>query len=699
MYKKLMNLVERLVSVRTFDTDQSWRGRMLGHMLLLSIFAGSVLTVIDVMVAIAKPGSIWLYYSITDLIALCVLIGLLWLNQRGRVRTAAFIFFISIIVAIPVLFQTDNLGFVLVAYALPVIAASFVIGPWASLLMAVFSGISYTAGFFLSRVNHTYDYVGIVVLFVLAWVAWIASDSLEKNIKDRIRSVEAMRQNEARYRFFIEGSSDIIWQTDRDLVLTYINPADERIRGFRSEEVVGKPIFANLKPEMSEFLARELEVDLQGEAAGRWPGPSRYEMEQLCKDGRYIWTEVYVNPLISPQGRLEGYNGISHDITERRLAEHKLREITNWLEEAERVAHVGCWAFDMRRGTVWASQEARRIYGLGNGELAIRSVQEVPLLEYRPLLDQALKSLIEENTPYDLEFRILRKDDGVLRAIHSLAEYDAAEQRVFGVIQDITEQRATEEQYRLLNLELEERVRERTFLLEQANTNLESFSYSVSHDLRSPLRAMEGFSQVLLDDYAPRMEEPALKYVQRIRSGARRMSQLIDDLLRLSRVSQAEIFVTKVDLGLIASQVLAELQEQHPDRQVEAIVPQRVFAFADRNLVRILLDNLLMNAWKFTGQHPSARIEFGQVQQDGETVFFVRDDGAGFDPLYAGKLFGVFQRLHHESQFPGTGIGLATVLRIVQRHGGRIWAEGEVEKGACFYFTLPTEKRTGTGPI
>jgi signal transduction histidine kinase len=225
--------------------------------------------------------------------------------------------------------------------------------------------------------------------------------------------------------------------------------------------------------------------------------------------------------------------------------------------------------------------------------------------------------------------------------------------------------------------------------IEAANKELEAFSYSVSHDLRAPLRAIDGFSQVLLEDYADRLDDQARDYLNRVRSATQRMGHLIDDMLTLSRVTRAEMRRGIVDLSMLAADVLAELQKSEPERKVDWRIESGLIAEGDAPLLRVALVNLLGNAWKFTGKTANAKIEFGAMRNaDGATEFFVRDNGAGFDMAYADKLFGAFQRLHLASEFPGTGIGLATVQRIIHRHGGRVWAEGAVGKGATFYFSL-----------
>jgi len=225
--------------------------------------------------------------------------------------------------------------------------------------------------------------------------------------------------------------------------------------------------------------------------------------------------------------------------------------------------------------------------------------------------------------------------------------------------------------------------------LQAVNKELEAFSYSASHDLRAPLRAIDGFSQALLEDYAGKLDEEGQGYLQRLRAASQRMAQLIDDLLNLSRVTRAEMSRDDVNLTALAQEVAEELRKAEPGRQADVIIAPGLRASGDERLLRVVLANLLGNAWKFTNKRPRARIEFGITEQEGKSAYFVRDDGVGFDMAYVRKLFGAFQRLHSTSEFKGTGIGLATVQRIIHRHGGQVWAEGAVEQGATFYFALP----------
>ena len=255
---------------------------------------------------------------------------------------------------------------------------------------------------------------------------------------------------------------------------------------------------------------------------------------------------------------------------------------------------------------------------------------------------------------------------------------------LLGISEDITERKQAEDAIRKLNEDLQAQ----TVQLEAANKELEAFSYSVSHDLRAPLRHIDGFSQILLEDYAGKLDDEGCRHLKRVREASQQMAQLIDDLLNLSRVTRAEMRRETVDLSRMAEIAAEALKKIQSDRKAEFVIEKGLTAEGDERLLRVALDNLLGNAWKYTGKRPQARIEVGRTNHGGRPAYFVRDNGAGFNMAYAHKLFGAFQRLHSVSEFPGTGIGLATVQRIIHRHGGRVWAESEVDKGATFYFTL-----------
>lgn len=257
------------------------------------------------------------------------------------------------------------------------------------------------------------------------------------------------------------------------------------------------------------------------------------------------------------------------------------------------------------------------------------------------------------------------------------------------LVRNVDKARRSEEEKRgKLNEELERRIAERTAQLEFANRELESFAYSVAHDLRAPLRAISSFSDALTDDCAAHLDATGLEYLRRIRGSTERMSELIDCILALSRVHRTPLISTRCDLSALARAVSEQLQVQYPERTVRFTLQEGLVDRGDSQLLRSVLENLLGNAWKFTRERPVAEIEFGATQEQGRRTYFVKDNGAGFEMAYQHKLFGVFQRLHSQAEFEGNGVGLATVQRIIRRHGGHIWGEGQPGQGACFFFTL-----------
>jgi len=284
----------------------------------------------------------------------------------------------------------------------------------------------------------------------------------------------------------------------------------------------------------------------------------------------------------------------------------------------------------------------------------------------------------------ELEQRVLERTADLTRSNEALSREIADREKAQRALME------SEEKVRQLNADLERRVVERTAELSAANRELEAFCYSVSHDLRSPLRAINGFSQILVEDYKDQLDAEAVSHLTRVRAASKRMGQLIDDLLALSRTTRAELVRRPVDLTRMAQSILTNLGTGEPDRRVQTVVARGMVVPADPSLLHVVLDNLLSNAWKFTRRTAHARIEVGCQSDGGQgaEVYFVRDNGAGFDMVHLKKMFGTFQRLHHEAEFEGTGIGLAIVQRIIDRHGGRIWAEGAVGSGATFYFTL-----------
>jgi len=383
------------------------------------------------------------------------------------------------------------------------------------------------------------------------------------------------------------------------------------------------------------------------------------------------------------------YRAAKDEITERQAAEAALREREASFRLLFANNPLPMWVYDLDTlAFLEVNQAAVAHYGYSRSEFL-----EMRITDIRPHADlpMLLEQLQQERAALEVTgpWRHRLHDGRLITVIIHSHTLDFAGQRaVLVVAEDITERQQAAEAIQHLNADLERRVAERTAQLEVTNKELEAFSYSVSHDLRAPLRSIDGFSLALLEDYGDQLDADGQDYLQRVRSATQRMSQLIDDLLSLARVTRSALNYESVDLSACAGSIADELQRAQPDRQAEYLIAPDLIARGDGRLLRVMLENLLGNAWKFTVKRQCATIEFGAIPIDGQVAYFVRDNGAGFDMAYADKLFGAFQRLHAMSEFPGTGVGLATVQRIIHRHGGRVWAESAVEQGATFYFTL-----------
>lgn len=413
------------------------------------------------------------------------------------------------------------------------------------------------------------------------------------------------------------------------------------------------------------------------------------EFRFMKKDGQWMWIngkgKIYERDASGKPARIVGTHT---DITDRKQTQEKLEQeksekelIINNL--AEQVAFL-----DPEMHIIWANSKVIERHNLGTVEYKGKKCYEVYHQLSEPCPDCPIIDVFKTGLA---ESGVHRSPDGYYWQMTGTPMFDD-DGKIIGVLDtalDISDLKAVEEELKVLNINLEKKVKERTIKLEALNKELESFAYSVSHDLRTPLRAIEGFSSRLNEKYIDQFDEQGQHYLNRIRNNTSNMSKLIDDLLKLSRVSRTEINLQEVDLSHLAKECVKLMQETNPVHRVEIEITTDLLTRGDQALLRVMLENLLNNAWKFSSQEAQAKIEIGRAIIDGEEVFYVRDNGVGFDMTYADKLFGTFQRLHSADEFRGTGIGLATVQRIINRHGGKVWAEGEVGKGATFYFSLP----------
>ena len=389
--------------------------------------------------------------------------------------------------------------------------------------------------------------------------------------------------------------------------------------------------------------------------------------------------------------------GIGTDITESKKKEFILRQSEEALKETQRIAHLGSWYLDLATNQVFWSEELYKMYGVDSALPPPLYTESMKLFtsESWEKLSNAIAQAAEKGIPYELELEMVPKRGGIgwmLARGEQVRDANGAPVRVRGVAMDITERKLAEIEISNLNKSLESKVVERTAKLEAINKDLESFSYSISHDLRSPLRAISGFSKILKEDYENKLDSEGNRLLNVVGDNAKKMGNLIDDILAFSRAGRDEVEHTAIDMKKMVEGVWEELKPGLGDREGHLDIRNILPASGDAPAIHQVVFNLLSNAIKFSKHQSPAHVEIDSYVDGSETVFYVKDNGVGFDMQYAPMLFGVFKRLHGMDEFEGTGIGLAIVKRIINKHGGRVWAEGKPNQGATFYFSLPTKE-------
>jgi PAS domain S-box-containing protein len=493
----------------------------------------------------------------------------------------------------------------------------------------------------------------------------------------------------------VQSSDDAVIGKDLQSRVVSWNTGAERMFGYTAAEMLGQPIARLVSPDRPDEEPQVIEQVKGGQTA-------HFETIRVRKDGQPIEVSLTISPIKNAKGKTVGASSIVRDITERKRAQKALEQHASMLrEQAQMLDLANVMARDLDGRIILWNSGMEKMYGWTKEEALGKNSHELLRTRFPEPLEHIVATLYRDGR-WEGELAHFDKRGRELAVASQWVLHTDAHGKAVAILEvnnDITERKRAEEEVRRMNTDLEQRVQARTAQLSAANQELEAFTYSVAHDLRAPLRHIDAFSRILIDDFASSLPPEARRYLENIRNGSRSMSQLVDDLLNLARVGRQELRRKPTPLGGLVNEVVADLKRETEGRQIEWQIRQLPTVECDPGLMKQVFANLLSNAVKYTRPRQNSMIEVGSGQTNGETAIFVRDNGVGFNMKYVDKLFGVFQRLHRAEEFEGTGVGLATVDRILRKHGGSIWAQAGVNEGATFYFTLPgLEGSNGTPP-
>ena len=613
--------------------------------------------------------------------------GRLWLGYGvGAATTVATFAFIR--VALPGVYA----GVPIVLFVIPIVLSAYVGGLWPGLSCTALGAIA--SLYFALTPNHVWSavspsdkirfFAGIsvgVVVCVLSESMHSAQRRARIEISERKRAEEGLRRASAYNRSLIEVSLDPLVTIAPDGKVTDVNSATEKVTGLPREELIGTD-FSDYFTEPEKARAGYQQVFREG-----WV--QDYALEIRHRDGHV--TPVLYNGSVyrDDDGQVVGVFATARDISERKRAEEALRRAGAYNRSLIEASLDPLVTISPDGRVTDVNSATEKVTGGSREELVGTDFSDYFT---EPEKAQAgYRQVFREDSVQDYELQVRHRDGHVTPVLYNASVYrDDAGQviGVFAAARDITERQRAEQDLRALNETLEQRVAQRTAELEASNKELEAFTYSVSHDLRAPLRHIDGFARMLTEEDNAGLSDEAKRYISRISEGTKKMGHLVDDLLNLARLGRREMSPQVTALSSIVEEAVGELKKETPERSIEWKLGPLPFVECDPGLMKQVFVNLLSNAVKYTRPRSQARIEVGAFTQEGQPVIFVRDNGVGFSMKYADKLFGVFQRLHRPEDFEGTGIGLATVQRILHRHGGSAWAEAELDRGATFYFTL-----------